>query len=252
MPKKEDKERKKLVVEEVEAPVTEEVVSSTDIEKSSPVEANSITGVPDGQVKGEIPEEAASTEEAEKPSEEMEKEIHQEEGRLHDIHTGVAPAQEIEKKSGNPIWWILIPGIFLLGALLGGIVFYIKGVNSTAATPTPSPSAVVTQSPSPSPVSKADLAKYAIKIENGSGIPGAAGTAKDLLVKAGFSVSGTGNADTYDFTDTIIEAKSDVPAGFVTLLKTTLQSTYSVGKNVILKDSSADEVVVIIGSSKAQ
>lgn len=243
MPKKEDKERKKLVVEEVEAPVTEEVVSSTEV-------------VPESQEHTEpvISEEAASTgvaSEAKEEKEEMAKEIHEEESHLHDIHTGSVPPEGLEKK-GNPIWWILIPGIFLLGALLGGIVFYIKGVNSTAATPTPSSSPVVTQSPSPSPVSKADLAKYAIKIENGSGIPGAAGTAKDLLVKAGFSVSGTGNADTYDFTDTIIEVKSDVPAGFVSFLTTTLQSTYSVGKNVTLKDTSSDEVIVIIGSSKAQ
>lgn len=249
MPKKEDKERQKLVVEEVENPVTEDVVSSTELEKETSSE--SIVGE-EASSKPEITEEAAKTEVNENQSEEMEKEIHEEEARLHDIHTGVAPAQEIEKKSGNPIWWILIPGIFLLGALLGGIVFYIKGVNSTAPTPTPTPTPVTTESPSPSPISKTDLAKYAIKIENGSGIAGAAGTAKELLVKAGFSVSSTGNADTYDFTDTIIEVKSDVPAGFVSFLTTTLQGTYSVGKNVILKDSSTDDIIVIIGSSKAQ
>lgn len=242
MPKKEDKERKKLVVEEVEAPVTEEMVSSTELSPAP-----------------EITEEAAKTETSEvveTPKEEIEQEIHEEEHHLHDIHTNMPPSaspENPEKKSGNPIWWILIPGIFLLGALLGGIVFYQKGVNTgETQTPTPSPTVEASASPSASPVSKADLTKYPINVQNGSGIPGAAGTVKDLLTSAGFKVSATGNAATYDYTDTIIEAKSDVPAGFLSQLKTTLSASYSVGTNVALKDSSTDEVIVIVGSTKAQ
>lgn len=252
MPKKEEKSRKKLVVEEVAAPVDDEMVSSTNLEKEE-IKEN----------KPEILEEAASTEVAESPSEEMEKEIHEEESHLHDIHTGAAAAaaapvvpsgvQPIERRQGNPILWILIPGIFLLGALLGGIVFYQKGISTgETQTPSPSPVAVATSTPNPTTLPKADLTKYPIKVQNGSGIPGAAGDVKDILTKAGFKVSGTGNAPTYDYTKTIIETKSDVPQAFIDQLSSTLSGTYVLGTPVTLKDSSTDEVIVIVGSTKAQ
>lgn len=247
MPKKEEKARKKLVVEEVETPIDNEVVSSSELVKEESKE-----------VKPEILEEAASTETpVETPSQEMEKEIHEEESHLHDIHTGAtaaaAEAMPAERKMGNPILWILIPGIFLLGALLGGIVFYQKGINQgVTQSPSPSPTTIATASPSASPLGKADLSKYPINVENGSGIPGAAGEAKSVLTKGGFTVSTTGNAATYDYTKTIIEVKSDVPQAFIDQLTKTLSATYVLGTNVVLKDSSADEVIIIVGSSKAQ
>lgn len=249
MPKKEEKERKKLVVEEVESPVDDQMVSSKVLEKQEAKEE-----------KPQILEEAAKTETVETPSQEMEKEIHEEEKHLHDIHTGAAAAdvetripETIEKRSGNPLLWILVPGIFLLGALLGGIVFYQKGINTVETqSPSPVPTTVATSTPAPTTLPKADLTKYPIKVENGSGIPGAAGDAKDVLTKAGFKVSGTSNAATYDYTNTIIEVKSDVPQAFTDQLTKALSGAYTLGTNVTLKDSSTDEVIVIVGSSKAQ
>lgn len=248
MPKKEEKERKRMVVEEVESPIDDKVVSSSELEKEEKKEPEAAP---------QVLEEAASTDNSETPQEEMEKEIHEEEKHLHDIHTSAAVAQEVVpqpiKKSGNPVLWILIPGIFLLGALLGGVVFYQKGINKgETQTPTPSETPVATATPTASPIAKADLTKYPIKVENGSGIPGAAGDAKTLITKAGFKVSGTVNAATYDYTKTIIQVKSDVPQGFTDQLTQTLSGTYVVGTNVALPDSSTDEVVVIVGSSKAQ
>lgn len=150
---------------------------------------------------------------------------------------------------------IIIPGVLLLGALLGGVYFYEKSVNQ-AATATPTPEETIapsgTPQPSASPSAKLDLTKYPINVQNGSGIPGTAGSAKDVLTKAGFKVSSTGNADNYNYTDTIIKTKSDVPADFVSKLTTTLSGVYSVAKAQTLEASSSSEVVVIIGSSKAQ
>jgi hypothetical protein len=155
----------------------------------------------------------------------------------------------------NPLL-IIIPGVLLLGALLGGVYFYQKGVNqSLSPTPTPESSTDVieaTTQPSSSPSAKLDLTKYSINVQNGSGIPGTAGAAKDILTKAGFKVGTTGNADNYDYTDTIIKAKSDVPSDFITKLTTTLSATYEVAKAQTLSDSSTDTIVVIIGSSKAE
>jgi hypothetical protein len=251
VPKKEEHDRRKLVVEEVETPVSTEVVSSTELEKEEIKEESREEVAPEPQ----ITDEAAKTESMEAPSEEMEKEIHQEEKHLHNIHSGVPTPSHTNGKQGNPILWILIPGIFLLGGLLGGIVFYQKGINKgETQTPTPvasaSPEASI--SPSSTPLSKEELSKYPVRIENGSGVPGAAGDAEDILTKAGYKVASTGNASTYDYTDTIIQAKSDVPKSFVASLEETLSKTYSVGKTKTLDDVSTYDVIVIIGTSKAE
>ena len=160
---------------------------------------------------------------------------------------------EVEpRKSPSIALWIIVPGIFLLGAILGGIVFYQKGVNKgEEVNPTPTPVAVSSTTPSPSPLSSADLTKYTISILNGSGIAGEAGKAKTLLTTAGFEVGTTGNAATYDYTKTIIKAKSSVDAGYISALSAALGKTYVVDTTQTLSDTSADTVQVIIGSSKA-
>jgi hypothetical protein len=141
----------------------------------------------------------------------------------------------------------------LLGVLLGGIVFYEKNIKQDSQeTPTPLATTEATIAPSASPSAKLDLTKYPINVQNGSGIPGTASLAKDLLTKAGFKVVATGNAPSYDYTDTFIETKSDVSADFVTKLTTTLSGIYKVGTPKALPASSTDEVIVIIGSSKSQ
>lgn len=209
---KETKERKRVVVEEVEAPVTSEVISSTELQKEEPKEAP----------KPDILKEAAKTEAPPPPT-----------------------------KSSSVIWWILIPGIFLLGALLGGIVFYQKGVNKgVTQTPTPIALGQPSTEPTSTPSAEVDLTKYSLIVQNGAGVAGAAGEAKSLLVKAGFKVSSTGNAASYDFTKTIIKAKTGTDAAFLASLTETLAKTYVLDKNQTLPNSSKDGVIIIIGSSK--
>jgi outer membrane biosynthesis protein TonB len=175
----------------------------------------------------------------------------------------VAPEKEIiapeipepkEKKPMSPIFWIIIPGIFILGAILGGIIFYQKGVNKIAveATPTSTASAQVTNQPSSSPSATIDISKYDVGIFNGSGIAGEAGKAKTLLETAGFSVISTGNAATYDYTKTIIKAKSTIEASVIQKLKDTLSKNYIVGENQTLATSSTTDIQVVVGSSKAE
>lgn len=149
--------------------------------------------------------------------------------------------------------YIIIPGLFLLGVLLGGIVFYQNSLTKKSQ-PSPSPTETVTATPVPSssPSAAVDLSKYPIAVQNGSGIAGEAGKAKDVLTTAGFTVSSTGNAPNYSYTQTIIQAKSSVDSAFISKLSTALGKTYSVGKNLTLPDSSKDDVVVIVGSTKAQ
>ena len=222
MPKDgESKERKRVVVEELA--VAEE-----------------------SKAKPQVSEEAASTTE-EAPTEETVDEVKKE----PEVETSKSPEIPPQKPSSLALW-IIVPGFFLLGALLGGIFFYQRGVN-TAETQTPAPSStpVETSAPTPTPSPEADLEKYEVKILNGSGIAGEAGKAKSLLEKAGFKINSTGNAASYDYTKTVIQAKSDVDKSFITALSEALAESYSVdSKNQNLSESSKDEVVVIVGSSK--
>lgn len=167
---------------------------------------------------------------------------------------------EIKSGGPNPLT-IIIPGIFLLGALLGGIVFYQNKISGGSATPTSTltnnylattaPSAT-SSAATATPMAKLDLTKYPINVMNGSGISEQAGVVKNLLTTAGFSVSGIGNASSYDFTKTVIKAKADVPAAFLSQLSTTLSKEYVLDSNQTLPSTSSGEVEVIVGSMKAQ
>ena len=164
------------------------------------------------------------------------------------------PVPELKSSGTNPLV-IIVPGIFLLGALLGGIYFYQKGTNFLPkSNPTPTPTEVATASAAPSavPTATVDLTKYPVSILNGSGTPGEAGKVKDILTGGGFKVLTTGNASSYGFTKTVIKAKADVPASFLTELSSLLSKTYVLDANQTLPASSSDSVQIIVGSSKAK
>jgi len=158
-------------------------------------------------------------------------------------------------RSSNLYLWVLIPGTLLLILLVGGIIVYQVGLNKVKTKSLPTPQAAfipqnsTVPTPSQTPTAKIDLKKYSITILNGSGKIGEAGKAQDLLEAAGFKVSKVGNAKTYDYTKTVIQAKEGVDQGFINQLKTTLSKSYSVeDKSLILSASSKDEVVVTVGA----
>ena len=160
---------------------------------------------------------------------------------------------QIEKQK-SPVFWILIPGLFILGAILGGVFFYQKGVNTTGtkATPTPVASSVPTTKPSSSPAANIDVSKFNVAIFNGSGIAGEAGKVKDLLVAAKFNVVSTGNASTYDYKETIIKAKSTVDPSVIQKVKDALSKNYAIGASQTLAASSTTDIQIVVGSSKAE
>ncbi len=148
---------------------------------------------------------------------------------------------------------VIVPGLFLLGALLGGIVFYQRSLEEgqnlfPTSTETPVETTQATSSPAPT----VDVTKYEIKVLNGSGIAGEASKAQDLIEGEGFVVSSTGNAANYSYTQTIIQVKEGVDEGFIAKLKETLSEGYKVSVTVEdLEDSSKDSVIVIVGSTKS-
>lgn len=248
-----DKTRKRMVVEEVSSPTETPSLESEDIQKTNELEDKT------QEETHTTPEETVSIPEEKK--EEAEETSSDESQKDKVLETTVEKPQEEREpmpqiKSGNgpnPLV-IIIPGIFLLGALLGGIAFYQKGVSKESEEPTPTPNYnnTVTPAPTTTPEIKLDLTKYPINVMNGSGIPGQAGTVKELLETAGFKVSKTGNAPSYDYTKTVIKAKADVPTEFITKLSESLGKSYVVDTNQSLATSSADSVQVIVGSTKAK
>jgi hypothetical protein len=271
MPKEENKHRR-IVVEEVSTPEEPVAVVPEPQSYQQPQETNVIS-----EVKSKVEELQSLTkdisENVEK-SETLQEEIVEE---VDNIEEPVAPPEATEtlptpipqppqmieeivpqiKNSGTNPLVILIPGLFLLGALLGGIYFYQKGIGiKPSASIPPTESTVLNDTPTPSPASSPSatlvLSKYPVNIKNGSGTPGEANKVKTILTTGGFSVSGTGNATSYDYTKTVIKAKADVPAAFITQVSTLLGKTYVMDTNQTLITSSADSVQVIVGSTKVK
>jgi len=86
-----------------------------------------------------------------------------------------------------------------------------------------------------------------IEVQNGSGTAGAASKMADTLKGLGYTVSGTKNADTYDYTSTEIQIKSS-KSSFLPTLKKDLEASYTIGNtSSSLSASTSADAVVIVG-----
>jgi hypothetical protein len=149
----------------------------------------------------------------------------------------------------NYMWPILL--IFIIAiVLLVGIFVYKQGMLKKVTiniAPTASPTPTIMVKPTQAVV---DLSKYEIEILNGSEVTGEASRQKANLEAAGFTISSVGNADTSDYTDTIIKAKTDVDSNFIAKLKSVLSNTFTVGTVQPLSSDAAVPVEVILGTQK--
>lgn len=160
--------------------------------------------------------------------------------------------------------------ILLLLGVIGGAQLFATVTNTPASTPTPtpttivfptdtptptaSPTAAVTPTPTPKKSSidaktKQDRAKLRVVVENGSGVAGAANNAAQLLKNAGYTVTGTQNADAFTYEDVTISVKA-ASASYLPLLREDLSSEYTIGTTNTTLDASASssaDAVVIIG-----
>ena len=138
--------------------------------------------------------------------------------------------------------------VALIGA--GGYLYYqstrtATPVAETSATPTPEGIAT----PTPEEVDRSD---YTIEIQNGSGIAGKASEVQQYLEDEGFTVSGTANADSYDYEKTVIYASSDVDSAWLEALRDVIGEEYDVEGNIEELDMDTDaDVLVIVGKNNA-
>lgn len=186
------------------------------------------------------------------------------------------------RNTGKLILLIVLIFIFIGAIAYGGMQFLGKDkVVTTAPTPTPtlyvfptdpptpteataSPTLTIKISPTvaekttPTPTVKVatdttdktsglDRKNLTIEILNGSGTPGVAKKASDILTGLGYKVVSTGNADNYDYATTEVSAIA-TKKSYLTLLSKDLSGSYTVEvNNTPLTASSSANARVIIG-----
>lgn len=164
------------------------------------------------------------------------------------------PIYQESNQGKNAKWlWLLIIII-----IIGGLVFaFIRGIGpfgqlrggAEEASPTPTSDLSFVSSPSPEATSGANIDKSSAKIRilNGSGKAGAASSAKDFLEGLGYKVASVGNADKYDFEQTVLRFKASF-SDFEAALTSDMSSKYSVTSGESLESTDSADIEVILGS----
>lgn len=162
---------------------------------------------------------------------------------------GMPPEIPSYKKKGSKslLVWVII--VLVVAGLTGtGLTMLAKSkifkLTSLVVkpTPTPKPEPIPTATPTPS-VSRSDLK---VQVLNGSGVAGAGSKMKDFLSGKGWTVADVGNANSFDYQQTVIYVKSGKEV-YLSLLKNDLKDTYSVGtaSATLATDVSFDAQVVV-------
>ncbi|MBI2594142.1 LytR C-terminal domain-containing protein [Candidatus Curtissbacteria bacterium] len=140
---------------------------------------------------------------------------------------------------------IVVPIGFLM---FGGFLFFSKNFNTDFLKKEPEKTIKLPEtSPTPT-IEEVNKEAYEIEVQNGSGIAGEGARVKELLEKAGFSVSTVGNAQNSNYTETIITVSEEVEEGFIDELTETLEGRGAVGKIEKFAEGEDGEVLVIVGS----
>lgn len=160
--------------------------------------------------------------------------------------------KEVEKGRGPGLKTIILIVItlLLLGAVVGGVLYYQKGVSQPVVEEAvPTQTQVQTATPTPE-AEKIDLTKITVNVLNGSGIAGEAGKVKDLLVDLGFSDENvsTGNAAAYNFEDVSVSLKESASEAIYDEIKSALSENYEVSlSNDKLDENSDYDAVLTVG-----
>ena len=228
--KKETKKNssRKLVVEEIESGETEK-----------PAEESSKEVVADSKVVSEdVPTD-------EKTSEKEKEEDGGSEPETKDETSKKSKPAQISLKQ---VLMIAVPTAIVVATLTGGILYYLNNSGSIDISPSP------TVEPSASPVETAvpeplfERSEITVQVLNGSGIAGYAGDAKDLLEDLGYVDVDAGNADTYDFTETVVSVKEE-SQDYLDMVVEDLSEVYVVSEETVTLDETSDfDVVITVGS----
>src|SRR3990172_12343766 len=170
---------------------------------------------------------------------------------------GVSPEIETEgageKGSKLKIIVIILAVAVILGIIAGGFYYYRSRVSKRVEAPTPTPTPVSsTPTPTPSEImEELDLSEYSVSLLNGSGVPGEAGNAEELLSELEFADIKTGNAESYDYEQTEVSLKKNLPQGVYSKIEAALSETYNVSlSETTLDEDSTFDIIIIVGQRK--
>lgn len=143
----------------------------------------------------------------------------------------VTPEISMHRKSpvGQIILWAIVIIAVCVGIGAGILIFSGNGPSlpSIVALSTPTPTPTVPHTPTPTSTAL-DRAAITIQVLNGGGKAGAAGTMKTLLEEKGYTVSDTGNAESFTYEDTEILVKPEKVA-YLTQFQKDIETTYTIG-----------------------
>jgi len=163
--------------------------------------------------------------------------------------------QEKPRPKFKLLFFIGLLTSLIVGLLAGGIFVYFRGIGTLQnSLPLSTATPVSFATPAPTPLSspfqeeKIDFSVYKINVLNGSGIKGEAARAKSLLEREGFKILHLGNAQSFDFQSTLIQAKEDVPLDVINKLKEVLLEEYAAETGDTLQDTGNFDIKITVGS----
>lgn len=216
------KRPKKLVVEEV----TEEEAKEEILTKEEPAEEEKET-------------------EVEEKKKEAEQKSEPKEGKKDEEKKASEKREEVSAKK---VLLIAIPIAIFTGLLSGGIFYYVNS-NKGGGEATPTPTPIAEETPTPTPAPEIERGDLSLQVLNGSGISGKAGEVKAVLEELGYDDVDTGNADSYDFEETVISLKEGVEE-YLDMLIEDLSEDYTVSEDTEKLDEDSDfDVVITVGTS---
>jgi hypothetical protein len=169
---------------------------------------------------------------------------------LKDVRPDTTKEVEKGRGPGGKFIAVAVVVLLILGAIVGGVMYFQKGVEETAVMEE-NTAVQTTETATPTPVEEeVDLTGVTISILNGSGIAGEAGKVKNLLSENGFTADNiqAGNADSYDYEDISVSVKSDLSEKVYEAIDSALSEVYDVKLSEDeLQDSSSFDVVIIVG-----
>lgn len=160
----------------------------------------------------------------------------------------------------NPVKSISLPKLSLpvkeiaifVGSFALSFIFFLAITNlklklpsfnkTSTAVKTPTP----TSTPMPTPTPSFQRADLKIKVLNGSGTAGKATEVKDLLKNKGYQDIVTGNADSFDFTQSELQIKKSKADAF-SMVQIDLKDYVSSFQQTALDEKEAADVILIIG-----
>lgn len=159
------------------------------------------------------------------------------------------------QKSGKSkrFLYLVVLALILLLAFVGFKILSLQNHVNVASNPAPSAAPTValkekpTSTPIPTPTTALSRSKLSITVENGSGEVGVASKVSDYLKGLGYNVTGTSNADSFDYNGVTIQVKSE-NKDYLAMLKKDLEANYSIeSATPDLSSSFSSSALVIIG-----